>query len=133
MLGLFCVVNAVPAASSHPVDSLSASSSAADKPHHNLRVAVLSPGTTGTHAIFDSMCMLGFLLYTLAVMCATVDTYMKLGFVGSKFAQMESEGTLVADVERSDLFLTAVRELAEKQAEAGAGEGSADEVGIELT
>ena len=91
-------------------------------------------GHTTAYGVFGlSMCMLGFLLYTLAVMCATVDTYMKLGFVGSKFAQMESEGTLVADVERSDLFLTAVRESAEKQAEAEAGEGSADEVGIELT
>ena len=91
-------------------------------------------GHTTAYGVFGlSMCMLGILLYTLAVMCATVDSYLKLGFAGSKFAQMESEGTLVADVERSDLFLTAVRESAEKQAEAGAGEGSADEVGIELT
>ena len=46
------------------------------------------------------------IVVTLVVMLNTQETFTHLGFTGSAYAKMEGNGSLIADDERGDLFLT---------------------------
>lgn len=100
-------------------------------------------GHTAAYGVFGlAMCLLGFLLYTLVIMLNTGESYMSLGFVGAKHAQLAKDGQLTSDVERGDAFLELSLEGAVDTYKGKAdplnggsttGEGSAEDVGIELT
>lgn len=96
-------------------------------------------GHTTTYGVFGlSMCMLGFLSYTLLVMLNTKDTFVHLGFVGATYAKLETTGTLVADAERGDLFLAQGGTAASATTKVSRKEkdeilASASEAGVELT
>ena len=76
-----------------------------------------------------SMCLLGYLLYTLATMQLTVETYIGLGHRGSKYAAIEEAGGALPDHERGDGFLLKLD--APLKAEGGLEEG-VTEAGIEM-
>ena len=79
-----------------------------------------------------SMCMLGYLAYTLVIMLLTVETYIGLGHLGTKYLAIEEAGGVLPDDERGDGFLNITIETKDKRSELTGSTNESSETGIEM-
>jgi ABC-type multidrug transport system ATPase subunit/ABC-type multidrug transport system permease subunit len=87
-------------------------------------------GHKTSYGVFGlSMCLLGFLAYTLLIMLNTKETFINLGFVGYEYTKLESAGELLPDKERGDLFMEQPAKEGKKDTGVVAAEVEEDEEG----